>query len=109
LAIKTVWPQRYQEHDTGHLIAAAGATGDVDRLQACGTTAAADNQSSNPDPIASGLRAECRTNELRYALSNSFGFGGQNVALVVGASMRREDVCSRAACDAVLLSLWKAG
>lgn len=72
----------------GHLIAAAGATELIVCLMAIrDNTLPATINYENPDPICdldyipnAARQADCST-----VLTNSFGFGGQNISLVVGA------------------------
>lgn len=71
----------------GHLIAAAG----VSEMIVC-LLAIRDNvvpptiNLENPDPLCDldYVPGEARSTDLRIALNNSFGFGGQNVTLAVG-------------------------
>jgi 3-oxoacyl-[acyl-carrier-protein] synthase II len=71
----------------GHLIAAAGATEVIVCLLAArdGILPATINY-ENPDPDCTldYIPNTAREAKINYALSNSFGFGGQNVSLVVG-------------------------
>jgi 3-oxoacyl-(acyl-carrier-protein) synthase len=68
----------------GHTLAASGAIKAVLCVQALQEQAMPPNLGSeNPDPLI-GLRPVCefRSKRLDHVLSNSFGFGGNNVALV---------------------------
>jgi len=71
----------------GHLIAAAGVTEMIVCLLAIrdGVLPPTINY-ENPDPNCDldYVPNEARETDLRYALNNSFGFGGQNVCLCVG-------------------------
>lgn len=71
----------------GHLIAAAGVTEMIVCLLTIrdGVLPPTINY-ENPDPNCDldYVANEARPSELRYALNNSFGFGGQNVCLCVG-------------------------
>jgi 3-oxoacyl-[acyl-carrier-protein] synthase II len=71
----------------GHLIAAAGVTEMIVCLLAIrdGVLPPTINY-ENPDPDCNldYVPNEARSSRLDYALSNSFGFGGQNISLVVG-------------------------
>ena len=72
---------------TGHLLGAAGAIESIACLLACerGTMPPTINYET-PDPTCDldYVPNEAREVDVRYALSNSFGFGGHNVALVFG-------------------------
>ncbi len=72
---------------TGHLLGAAGAIETIACLMAIksGVVPPTINY-ENPDPACDldYVPNEARQVEVRYALNNSFGFGGHNVALVMG-------------------------
>jgi 3-oxoacyl-[acyl-carrier-protein] synthase II len=73
---------------TGHLLGAAGAVEAIFSILALRRGVVPPTlQLSDPDEEAAGLNLVPRTPEersLRYVLSNSFGFGGTNAALVFG-------------------------
>jgi 3-oxoacyl-[acyl-carrier-protein] synthase II len=73
---------------TGHLLGAAGA------IEAAYTLLALEHGQvpptanlRNPDPLIAVdlVQGQARTQPIKVALSNSFGFGGQNVSLVFAA------------------------
>jgi 3-oxoacyl-[acyl-carrier-protein] synthase II len=70
----------------GHTLGAAGAIEAVASVQSLRTGCVPPTINlSDPDDAAAGLDLtanHARTHELKVALSNSFGFGGQNTALV---------------------------
>ena len=72
---------------TGHLLGAAGAIESIACLLALknGVIPPTTNY-ENPDPDCdlNYVPNEARQANVRYALNNSFGFGGHNVALVFG-------------------------
>ncbi|PZF98206.1 beta-ketoacyl-[acyl-carrier-protein] synthase family protein [Micromonospora deserti] len=76
---------------TGHLLGASGV------LEAAATALALGrgllpptHNLDDPDPAcpADHIRKEPRATETEYALTNSFGFGGQNVSLLLGRAGR---------------------
>ncbi|MEM8865875.1 MAG: beta-ketoacyl-[acyl-carrier-protein] synthase II, partial [Planctomycetota bacterium] len=73
---------------TGHLIAAAGATEAIIGLKAIKDAAAPPTINyETPDPNCDldYVPNAARDMPIKTVLSNSFGFGGQNVTLILGA------------------------
>ena len=72
---------------TGHMLGAAGAIETIACIMAIehGILPPTINY-ENPDPECDldCVPNEARTCDVRYALNNSFGFGGHNVALIFG-------------------------
>lgn len=71
---------------TGHLLGAAGITEAVIAMQAIeqGFIPGSMNTRTLDPAIAIDYRIENGQSDMRYALSNSFGFGGSNCSLVLG-------------------------
>jgi len=78
---------------TGHLLGAAGSLEAVIVVEAirAGIMPPTINQ-ENPDPDCNldTVPNEARPGEIRIAMSNSMGFGGHNVSLMIGASDRTQ-------------------
>lgn len=74
----------------GHLIAAAGVTEMIVCLLAIRDNTlppTINYQNEDPECDLDYVPNEARETECKYALNNSFGFGGQNITLVVGAGV----------------------
>jgi 3-oxoacyl-[acyl-carrier-protein] synthase II len=70
----------------GHTLGAAGAIEAIATIMSMRSSCVPPTLNLvDPDPAAAGLRivhGEAARQEISVALSNSFGFGGQNTALV---------------------------
>ncbi len=94
LAVKQVFgeraykiPMSSTKSMTGHLIAAAGATEVIISLLALRDGIAPPTINyENPDPECDldYVANEARPHKIDHVLTNSFGFGGQNIALILG-------------------------
>ena len=74
---------------TGHMMGAGGITEAIACVMACreGILPATLN-TAEPDPACEGadiVTGEARKTPVRYAMSNAFGFGGQNSSIIVSA------------------------
>ena len=74
---------------TGHMMGAGGITETIACVMACreGILPATLN-TAEPDPACEGadiVTGEARKTPVRYAMSNAFGFGGQNSSIIVSA------------------------
>lgn len=73
---------------TGHLVGAAGAVEAIAALQTMRTRTVpptANHSTRSDDITADVVHGEPRPTDDRPVLSNSFGFGGHNAALIIGA------------------------
>ncbi len=71
---------------TGHALGAAGSIEAIFCLLMMKEKFLAPNINlEDPDPVVAGLPiiAQTAAAEIRYAISNSFGFGGTNCSLVI--------------------------
>ena len=77
-----------QVDDRPHADRGRRGRGDLHPAVAAQRRAAADDQlrHARPGPAARLRAQRCRRARVRHAISNSFGFGGQNVCLVMGAA-----------------------
>ena len=72
---------------TGHLLGAAGAVEAIAAIQAISSQVVPptiNHLNSDPDIGLDVVPNEAREVTVRYAISNSFAFGGQNCALIFG-------------------------
>lgn len=92
LAIRTVFeaavpPVSSSKAVTGHMLGASGAVEAAACVMALGHgTLPPTHNLDDPDPVCEldHIRGKPRSQHIDFALSNSFGFGGHNVTLVLG-------------------------
>ncbi len=73
---------------TGHMMAAGGITETIACIQSIRNGIVPGTQNyETPDPECSGINLitnEAKQMDVKYAMSNAFGFGGQNASVIVG-------------------------
>jgi 3-oxoacyl-[acyl-carrier-protein] synthase II len=79
---------------TGHMLGASGVVEAAATIMAVGHGLLPPTHNlDDPDPACDldHIRSKPRNSDIRFALSNSFGFGGHNVSLVIGAPTTKQN------------------